>query len=99
MTAVFVFARAGKSHSWLTPTISRSNPSANSTSVADGRRETIRIPGLYHKLPPIHCLEPLPAGDAMDSPQVLLVQKILSAHLIVGEQVLRPCANNLRRWR
>src|SRR5437870_890667 len=48
MTTVFVRACAGKSHSWLTPTTSRSNPSANRISVADGSSETIRMPKLYH---------------------------------------------------
>src|SRR5580698_6477806 len=42
-TAVLVFARRGKSHSWLTPTISSSSPRANKISVADGSKETMRI--------------------------------------------------------
>src|SRR5260370_21693259 len=48
MTTGFVRARGGKSHSWLTPTISRSNPSANKISVADGNSDTIRMRRLYH---------------------------------------------------
>src|SRR5258708_12604350 len=48
MTTVFVRARGGKSHSWLTPTISGSNPSANKISVADGNNDTIRMRRLYH---------------------------------------------------
>ena len=34
---------AGKSHSWLTPTTSSPRPSANNISVAEGRRETMRM--------------------------------------------------------
>src|SRR6266849_2842559 len=48
MTTGFVRARGGKSHSWLTPTTSRSKPSANRISVADGSNETTRIPRIYH---------------------------------------------------
>src|SRR6266436_3369756 len=43
ITTGFVRAFGGKSHSWLTPTISRSSPSANRISVADGSSETMRI--------------------------------------------------------
>src|SRR5713101_4111451 len=43
MTTGFVRAHGGKSHSWLTPTISRSKPSANKISVADGSSDTIRM--------------------------------------------------------
>src|SRR4051794_33852953 len=39
----FSSAPAGKSHSCVTPTTSSSSPSANSISVAEGTRETIRI--------------------------------------------------------
>src|SRR6266481_3673453 len=45
MTTGLVRAGGGKSHSWLTPTISRSNPSAKRISVADGSNDTIRIMG------------------------------------------------------
>jgi hypothetical protein len=48
ITTRLLRACAGKSHSWLTPKISLSRPSANSISVADGRSETIRISRLYH---------------------------------------------------
>src|SRR4051812_13129459 len=37
---------AGQSHSWVTPTSSSPRPSAQTISVADGSRETIRICGL-----------------------------------------------------
>src|ERR1700693_4911966 len=43
MTTRLVRAAGGKSHSWLTPTTSRSKPRANRISVAEGRRETMRI--------------------------------------------------------
>src|SRR5438445_9376004 len=43
-------ACSGKSHSWLTPTTSRSKPSANRISVADGSSETIRITKMYHAI-------------------------------------------------
>src|SRR5260370_6887168 len=38
----------GKSDWWVTPTVSRSNPSANKISVADGNSDTIRMRRLYH---------------------------------------------------
>src|SRR5437763_1475932 len=43
MTTGLVRACGGKSHSWLTPTMSQSKPSANRISVADGSSETMRI--------------------------------------------------------
>src|SRR5258708_26618242 len=48
MTTRLLRACSGKSHSWLTPTTSRSKPSANRISVADGSSETIRISKMYH---------------------------------------------------
>src|ERR1700730_13059244 len=45
MTTGFGQAGGGKSHSCLTPTISRSNPSAKRISVADGSNDTICIMG------------------------------------------------------
>src|SRR5713226_1351177 len=48
MTIFLVRTWAGKSHSWLTPTTSSSRPRAKRISVAEGRRETIRMPGMYH---------------------------------------------------
>src|SRR6266404_3132227 len=50
MTTRFVRAGGGKSHSWLTPTTSRSRPSAKRISVADGSSETIRITKMYHAI-------------------------------------------------
>src|SRR5262252_7417613 len=49
ITIVLVRARGGKSHSWLTPTISRSKPRAKRTSVAEGNKETTLMRGIYHK--------------------------------------------------
>src|SRR5277367_5182554 len=43
MTTRLERAAAGKSHSWLTPTTSRSKPMAKSISVAEGNRDTIRM--------------------------------------------------------
>jgi hypothetical protein len=48
MTTGFVRARGGKSHSWLTPTISGSKPSAKRISVADGSSDTILMRAMYH---------------------------------------------------
>src|SRR6266446_6462901 len=48
MTTRLLRACGGKSHSWLTPTTSRSKPSANRISVAEGSKETIRMGEMYH---------------------------------------------------
>ena len=40
-------ASAGQSHSWVTPTTRSPSPSANSTSVAAGTSEQIRIDPAY----------------------------------------------------
>src|SRR5712671_6300722 len=48
MTTRLLRACGGKSHSWLTPTISWSKPSANRISVAEGSSETIRMDKMYH---------------------------------------------------
>ena len=79
ITTVFARARGGKSHSWLTPTISRSNPSANNISVAEGSSETIRIPGIYHtwsttlnQTGPKHSEGIDPAQPSSDFPMVAL---------------------------
>src|SRR5260370_5188157 len=78
MTTVFVRACAGKSHSWLTPTISRSSPSANRISVADGSSETIRIRW----------------ATLAQFWRTLLVQKILVADFVECRQAIRPACNH-----
>src|SRR5260370_34339978 len=68
MAAVFVRACGGKSHSWLTPTISRSKPRAKRISVADGSSETIRM--THATLAQFRCR--------------LFVEKIFAADLVEG---------------
>src|SRR5712664_34661 len=81
MTTGLVFACGGKSHSWLTPTISRSKPRAKRTSVADGSSETIRMTNAT--LAQFCCR--------------LLVQKIFAADLVEGSQSGGPAGGDFFR--
>src|SRR5260370_31963611 len=78
MTTVFVRARAGKSHSWLTPTISRSSPSANRISVAEGSSDTIRIR----------------RATVAQFWRTLLVQKIFPAEFVERSEAICPACYN-----
>src|SRR5260370_38051148 len=81
MTTGLVFACGGKSHSWLTPTISRSKPRAKRTSVADGSSETISMTNAT--LAQFCCR--------------LLVQKIFAADLVEGSQSGGPAGGDFFR--
>src|SRR5260370_17038815 len=74
MTTDLVFACDGKSHSWLTPTISRSNPSAKRISVADGSNDTIRMT----------------KATLTQLWRSLFIEKILPADLVEGSERLGP---------
>src|SRR5882757_11265844 len=74
---VFVLARGGKSHSWLTPTISRSNPSAKRISVADGSNDTIRMT----------------KATLTQLCRRLFVQEVFAAGLVEGGQGRRPACH------
>src|SRR5882762_10301662 len=78
MTTGFVRARGGKSHSWLTPTISRSNPSANSISVADGSNDTIRIT----------------SKTLSQFEKILFIEEILAADLLESREAVRPAGDD-----
>src|SRR5215468_888533 len=98
MTTRLVRACAGKSHSCETPTISRSKPSAKRISVADGRRETIRIGEAYHNFSQQAARRSAPreivtSGQAVPLPIVALVIKTrLLVQFRTGTRNL-SCAN------
>src|ERR1700674_1896558 len=79
MTTVFVQAFGGKSHSWLTPRISRSKPSAKRISVADGSSETMRMTD----------------ATLTQFRRRLFVEEILAANLVEGGQTRGPARNDL----
>src|SRR5882724_2606041 len=78
MTTVLVRAFGGKSHSWLTPTISRSNPNANSISVADGSNDTIRIT----------------SKTLSQFERILFIEEILPADLLESSEAVRPAGDD-----
>src|SRR6266849_1281363 len=99
----FVLARGGKSHSWVTPTISWSNPRANRISVADGSRETMRMSEMYHNQGRIRGVglsefrssrtRPLTTGTAAGS----FVEQVFTPHLVKSRKLRGPTADDLRR--
>src|SRR5438309_1947590 len=102
MTTRLVLADGGKSHSWLTPTTSRSSPSAKRISVADGNKETMRIGRLYHKPQTRAAASRPPAVGRMTTREglhclpfeSLLVQEISAANGVVGGKIVRPTRLN-----
>src|SRR6476469_7280462 len=66
----------GKSHSWVTPTSSSPRPIAHTISVADGRRETMRIAR------PWRARLPGPVGPALESGRLQPVDRGAGGRLV-----------------
>src|ERR1700682_5129664 len=95
MTMRLVRTCSGKSHSWLTPTISWSKPSANRISVADGSSETMRMRGTLPQESKWRERQRVGANFSKCAikGEALFVQEVFAAEMIEGIELGVPAGD------